>query len=466
MVKIPAGRILAATSVLVICGGVASASGSVRAGNAAAACRSLVVTKRQVSYRHFTTIQAAVNRARPCDWVLISPGVYAESVTITTPRLHVRGLDRNRVIIDGRHQRGTNGIEVDKADGVWIENLTVRNFNRGTRDGEDGNQIWWNGGDESGQIGMHGWHGNYLTAYDTGLLGGYGLFVSNSVRGEWNHVYASGFNDSGIYIGACPDCHATVSHALVERNQLGYSGTNAGGHLIVQDSVFRQNAIGVGPNSLPYDLPPPQLGTCDSAQNTSPTPLLTSTQLARCTIFRRNRIYDNNNLTAPTSVFSAQEGWGIGLFAIGTYGDLFLDNQISGNRNYGILAAENPVPFPPTEKTIYFQLQGNRFEGNRVSGGRYAEIGMAGGLFGEKQSVNNCFVGNTYKTSLPADLSPWSCAYQTTPNPDPAASGQILGSVVRMQTESMARKQAGQPAPARQPTMPDPCRGAPPSPLC
>ena len=39
-----------------------------------------------------------------------------------------------------------------------------------------------------------------------------------------------------------------------------------------EDSVFRNNAIGIGPNSLPNDRPPPQLGTCDSASNTTPTP--------------------------------------------------------------------------------------------------------------------------------------------------------------------------------------------------
>jgi hypothetical protein len=59
-----------------------------------------------------------------------------------------------------------------------------------------------------------GWHGNYLTGYDTGLLGGYGLFAEGSVSGEWDHVYSSGVDDSGLYIGSCRDCLATVSHAL------------------------------------------------------------------------------------------------------------------------------------------------------------------------------------------------------------------------------------------------------------
>jgi hypothetical protein len=424
----------------------------------AASCRTIVVTKAAVSYPHATTIQAAVNAAKSCDWILVAPGVYHETVTIKTPHLHIRGLDRNRVIVDGSHRRGVNGVEIDKAGDVWVENLTVRNFDR--KGLEQGNEIWWNGGDESGRIGMKGWHGNYLTAYDTGLLGNYGLFVSNAVHGEWDHVYASGFGDSGIYIGACPDCDATVSHALVERNQLGYSGTNAGGHLVVQDSIFRHNAIGIGPNSLPNDKPPPQLGTCDSAQNTSPTPTLTTTNLQRCTIFRRNTIVDNDNLTTPATSFSMQEGWGVGLFAIGTYGDLFLDNTIAGNPNFGILGVENPVG------GVSFQLQGNRFDGNKVSGGHIADIAIAGGFFGQKQSINNCFSGNTFSTSLPADLSAWDCANTTTPNPDATASGRVLSAVVQLQNQSAGRTQRSQPAPPPQPTMPHPCRGVPRNPLC
>ena len=433
----------------------------------ASACKTLVVTKASVVYPHERTIQGAVDKARPCDWILIAPGVYPESVKIRTSRLHLRGLDRNRVIVDGAHRKGVNGIEVVKADGVWIENLTVRNFDRATSDGEDGNQIWWNGGDESGTIGLHGWYGSYLTAYDTGLLGGYGLFTANAVGGEWDRIYASGFNDAGIYLGACRDCRATISHALVERNALGYSGTNSGGHIVVQDSVFRLNAVGVGPNSLANtDPPPPQLGTCAAGANRSGTPTIASTGVARCTIFRRNRIERNNNLTTPANSTTAQLAWGVGIELPGVYGDLFSENVVTGNQNFGILGFENPDPFPPTDKTVYFQLSGNRFERNTVSGSKLADIALEGGLFGAKQSVNNCFAGNRYRKSLPADLAPWDCANATTPNPDLATSQALVGTIVTLQGESQARHSRGQPAPPPQPTMPNPCRGAPKNPLC
>jgi hypothetical protein len=144
--------------------------------SASASARVLIVTQRHVSYPHFTTIQSAVNSARAGDWILIDRGVYVGPVSISTPRLHLRGINRNGVIVDGRHHAG-NGITITSS-GVWVENLTVRNFDRRKReDSLNGNEVWWKGaGPKGSRIGIHGWWGQYVTAYDTGLLGGYGLF--------------------------------------------------------------------------------------------------------------------------------------------------------------------------------------------------------------------------------------------------------------------------------------------------
>ena len=55
------------------------------------------------------------------------------------------------------------------------------------------------------------------------------------------NVYASGYNDSGLYIGACRECDAHVSNAVMENNALGYSGSNSSGRLIIENSVFNHN---------------------------------------------------------------------------------------------------------------------------------------------------------------------------------------------------------------------------------
>src|SRR5262249_14248599 len=159
-----------------------------------------------------------------------APGDYHEKVMITTPNIHVRGLDRNRVIVDGTRSgapvcssapadqgpRGRNGVEVFEADGVSIDNLTVCNF---LNDGGGGNQIWWNGGDGTGTQNLHAFAGSYLSATatywnpDDGHAE-YGIFASN-VKGPGviAHTYASNMADSSYYIGGCPDCNTTLDDA-------------------------------------------------------------------------------------------------------------------------------------------------------------------------------------------------------------------------------------------------------------
>ena len=457
-------RVLAAALVVAFLGAwtAAAASATVR-----------VVSKTKSGANVYSTIQGAVNAASPSDWVLIEPGKYDESVLVETPGLHIRGLDRNAVIIDGLHEtsaEGRNGIEVFKTSHVSVENLTVRNFDRATRDGGNGNEIWWNGGDGTGVIGAEGWHGAYLTAYDSGegsegLLGGYGLFVSNSIKGSMENVYASGFNDSGLYIGACRDCQGKVIGATVENSSLGYSGTNSGGHLIIEKSTFRNNAAGLVPNSLAGDDEPPQDGACNSGENTSPTPTFESTRIKHCTIFRNNVMAENNNLTTPANSTTAEAPWGVGVELVATYGDLLESNTITGNANNGVLGFEfpngSPVPTP-------FQLVGNRiaankFSGNGTAGGSFAgDVTLEGGVFGE--SVNNCLVGNNFTSAtFPENIeSGWGCQHKTTPSPGGEAFEYILG----LSAQAQARTQEGQPAPPAQPTMPSPCAGVPKNLLC
>ena len=83
----------------------------------------------------FTKIQDAVDSANTGDLVLISPGVYNESVTVTTSFITLRGTDRNNVIIDGEFM-SENGIQIYETDGVTVENLSVRNFTL--------NGVYWN----------------------------------------------------------------------------------------------------------------------------------------------------------------------------------------------------------------------------------------------------------------------------------------------------------------------------------
>jgi hypothetical protein len=480
-------RAIAVAVVVVAFGAAASAA---MAGNVDIVRQGEPPAKIPANTHYYKTIQAAVNATKSGDYVLIEPGTYDEEVKVTSAHsgIWIRGMNRNTVIIDGQH-KVANGIEIVKTNNVWVENLTVRNFDFGPScpDEECGNDIWWNGGSGSGKIGAHGWFGSYLTAYDTGLTGGYGIFTGNETEGSWDNIYASGFADSGIYIGACQECNARVTGAVMENNALGYSGSNSGGKLQLEDSIYRHNAVGIAPNSEnPGDGPPPQDGECGrpNIEHPEQTPLITTTKIPRCTIIRNNLILENNNLTVPVNGSTGVAPWGAGVELPGDYADLVEGNLIAGNPSDGVLAFEYPNPFTPEngfEGTIFFQLAGNRisnnlFLNNGSRGGAFAgDVTLAGGfseVFGypESHSVNNCVSSNVLTAAtFPAKIQgTWGCQNNTTPSPGGGAPA--VEYLVGLQLEAKAIREAvppvGQPAPPPQRTMPNPCVGVPKNPLC
>jgi hypothetical protein len=477
-------RALVIALVAVVCGAFATTAG---------AHRVMIVTQEEAPAKvpakvfYFKTIQAAVNATEKGDYVLIAPGVYTEEVKVEKPHTNIwiRGMDRNGVVIDGQGKVG-NGIEVFKDSNVWIENLTVRNFEfgEGCLVESCGNDIWWNGGADSGKIGAKGWWGRYLTAYDTGLNGGYGIFTNNETKGQWEKIYASGFADSGMYLGACRECQAVIKEATMENNSLGYSGSNSGGNLVIENSLFKHNTNGIAPNSEnPGDKWPPQNGACNPIPswktNHRVLPTFSTTAIERCTIIRDNVIEENDNINAPGNSSTEAAPWGTGIQLPGDYADLIENNVIRNNPTNGVLGFEYPNPFPIAEDTIYFQLAGNKIANNTFEGNGFAlpkhatatedeeegnfsgDVTIAGGLFGEQRSTNNCVSGNTFTSyTFPQEIEgTWGCQNATTPNPNLGFAG--IGYLLALQEVSEKRTPEVQPLPGPQETMPNPCAGVP-----
>ncbi len=478
-----AGRRFACLLVLVLAAFATTATAALANGQVEIVTQGAFPTEGVPKKTHyFHKIQEAVDATTTNDWVLIEPGIYEEEVKVEPPhhKIWIRGMDRNGVILDGSNINtpGSNGIEVKETNNVWIENLTVRNFEE--HGGGGGNEIWWNGGAESGRVKAHGWYGAYLTAYVTGLEGAYGIFTGNETLGQWNHVYASGFNDSGLYLGACQECRALINDATMENNSLGYSGSNSGGQLIFQNSVFRHNFNGMSPDGEnPGDPPPPNDGQCGrhNIAHPNPTPHFTTTQIERCEIYRHNLFAENDNKTAPENGSTEIAAFGVGMELAGDYAYNVENNTFENNPTDGILAHEYPNPYPPTEQTIYFQNAGNRFAentfvNNGAAGGAYAgDFFLEGGIFGmgKSQSTMDCVENNHFAdASFPAEpelQETWGCQNATTPNPNLGIGG--LEWVVFLSEEGAAiREPKGQPAPAPQATMPQPCEGVPSNPLC
>jgi hypothetical protein len=299
------------------------------------------------------TIQEAVDEAEPGDLVLVSPGVYEEHVVVTTDRIVVRGVDRNETILDGGNERA-NGIEVREADGVAIENLTARNFTA--------NGFVWTG--------VKGYRGSYLTAYNNGL---YGIFAFGSVQGQFDHSYASGHPDSGFYIGQCNPCDAVITDVVAEYNQLGYSGTNASGNLVITNSEWRENRTGIVPNTLDSEELPPQ---------------------GQATIVGNLVLGNRNGDAAQSDEEDFDAAFGGGIIVVGGVGNVVERNRVV-DHVIGIALAPNPGI-----QENYWPATANQVLDNVVENSDLADLAAILPVPGD----GNCFAGNRYRTSAPADI--------------------------------------------------------------
>lgn len=332
------------------------------------------------------TIQAAVDAASPGDLILIAPGVYNESVDVTTDLLTLRGLDRNEVILDGEFELD-NGIRVLGANGVAIENMTAMNYTR--------NGFYWTG--------VEGFRGSYLTSYRVGV---YGIYAFDSTKGLFEHSYAAGSADAGFYIGQCYPCDATLFDVISEHNGLGYSGTNAGGNLLIINSTFRNNRAGIVPNTGSYQLCYPGrevtiVGNTVHSNNQPDTPAISVAILAmgngilsaggvRHTI-ERNLVFDHDRTGIglvpfleenPNDVIPPSSDW-----------DRPCDEQ-----RLDPVADADDVP-----ESLLWDSAENRVIGNVVSDSGEADIAVASAGT-DLTTLGNCFSDNVHSTSAPTAL--------------------------------------------------------------
>jgi hypothetical protein len=347
-----------------------------------------------------------VDAAQPGDLILISPGTYHEAVIVETDDLVIRGLNRNEVIIDGQHER-PNGFIVF-SNGVAIENLTVHSHTS--------NGVFFTG-DYGSDIILDGYRASYVTAYNNGL---YGIYAFNAQNGLLENSYGSGHPDSAFYIGQCQPCNAVINNVISENNALGYSGTNASDNLIIANSIFRFNRLGMVPNTLDSEELAPQ---------------------GNITIVG-NIVTQNGNADTPRRSEDWDIGFGGGIVIAGGSGNLVTRNLVTDNSFGGIALS------------LFFDenlwlAENNTVKDNVVTGNPTDLIMIVLGLEdGTYDPSGNCFEGNTFATSAPIDIETYATCDGTATNTTDAGSPNLGGPFATVDHTSM-------PAPEAQPTMPD-----------
>jgi len=235
-------------------------------------------------------------------------------------------------------------------------------------------------------------------------------------------------SDSGFYVGACPDCNAELNHVHAQNNAQGFSGSNSGGHLVLQNSEWDHNQSGILPSSLAsFDLPSPQNGACPGDSDES------------CTLIQFNFVHDNNNPNTPAAGLAATAAVGTGIDLSGGRNNTVQNNIVTNNGSWGILlndyADYSPLPVPPAGYCrggvqgftpphdidqlyapqlpipCYYHSFGNRVVGNVMWGNGSFGNPTNGDLANAALPfrLDNCFSGNVdlklgKPTSSPANL--------------------------------------------------------------
>jgi hypothetical protein len=159
-----------------------------------------------------------------------------------------------------------------------------------------------------------------------------GVLISNAA-GPGNVIdsFASNMADSGFHIAACPDCNAAFDRDTADHNVIGFSASDAGGRLFLENSLFEHNGAGVNlASENNEDAPPPQDGACPPGVS-GPEPIAPRI----CTVIEHNTVAANNN--ADVSREATQVFLGAGIDIAGGQHDLVFKNDVSGQGSYGIV---------------------------------------------------------------------------------------------------------------------------------
>ncbi|MFF4759642.1 nitrous oxide reductase family maturation protein NosD [Streptomyces sp. NPDC001292] len=313
------------------------------------------------------SIQQAVDSAKQGDTVLVLPGVYHESVKVTTPGLTLRGTGRSTVLQPGSQKpaddcgkRGDGicvaGTKDKPLEGVTVSHLTLTGFSH---------------------AGLFAMGTDRLTVRQVTAEKNkvWGLAEERSVRSEYRSNIARDNGDAGLFLantitaeqGASGTDGTLIAHNRLEGNRIGVTVRRLR-DLTVRSNDVTGNCAGV---FVVGDENKPRAGALT---------------------VRDNRVVENNRFCPATARLPFLQGSGIVL--TGTE-----QTDVSGN-----LVVGNSGRSPLSGGIVLFKsFVGPAGERNRVSR-NVLEANSPADLVNQESATLNTFVANSCGASRPAGL--------------------------------------------------------------
>ena len=233
-------------------------------------------------------------------------------------------------------------------------------------------------------------------------------------------------------------CDQTVNHAWGEYSALGYSGSNSGGQLVIENSQFDNNQDGFDTNSQNGDNPPPQDGACPG------NGISRITHTHSCWVFMHNYVHDNNNPNIPSAGSAAAGPVGTGMSLSGARNDTIMNNRFVNNKAWGLILVPYPDSGPPCTggtqsgaACLYDEFGDAVLNNTFTSNGGYGNPTNGDiGYTNAEPGPTDCFSGNIDTggplTSAPSNVQQTypTCNGQTVPPSDTnPQSAQFLAEV-------------------------------------
>jgi parallel beta-helix repeat protein len=316
-----------------------------------------------------SSIQAAVDAAKPGDHILVPTGTYKENVLVTKDNLTIQGA--SDATLDGKGLTGTSGIKVAAASGrisgFTLSGMTIKNYIE--------NGVLLVAVDKFRIV-----NGTYINNKQ------YGIFPVQSSQGLVAFNNVSGANDTGIYVGQSKNIEVSGNYAW--SNTSGYEVENSSNVKVLHNIAYG-NTVGLAVFVLPG----------------LSVPATTNVQVA-------DNLFTNNNrpnpVTDPREPLSLVPS-GVGMLIVAADKVTVTRNAIIQNNTVGIAMVRLPDSLSSLDPRVNPLPDQNHFVRNvsmqnaTKPDPKYPQY-VPVDILWDTNGSGNCWSGNSFTSQFPTSV--------------------------------------------------------------